>query len=56
MNLSVHFFKKSFLEKYDHVPLYEKENKLLDRDFGYKNVDQLMDVFNNREKDEELND
>ena len=56
MNLSMHFFKKSFLEKYDHVPLSEKENKLLDRDFGYKNVDQLMDAFNNREKDEELND
>ena len=52
----MYFFKKSFLEKYDHIPLSEKENKLLNRDFGYKNVDQLMDAFNNTENDEELND
>ena len=54
--MSMYFFKKSFLEKYDHIPLSEKENKLLNRDFGYKNVDQLMDAFNNTENDEELND
>ena len=38
--------KKSFLEKYDHIPLSKKE-KLLDRDFGYKSIDELVDAFNN---------
>ena len=31
--------RKGFLEKYDQIPLSEKENELLDRDFGYKNID-----------------
>ena len=34
-------FKLRFLEEYNRTPLSEKENKLLDRDFGYKNIDEL---------------
>ena len=33
--------------------LSEKENKLLDRDFGYKNIDELVVAFNNTKTDEE---
>ena len=46
--------RKGFLEKYDQIPLSEKENKLLDRDFGYRNIDELVDVFNNTKTNEEL--
>ena len=46
-------FKLSFLEKYDRTPLSEKENELLDRDFGYKNIDELVDAFNDTKTDEE---
>ena len=46
--------KKSFLEKHDQIPLSEKENELLDRDFGYKNIDELVDGFNNTKTNEEL--
>ena len=34
-------FKLDFLQEYNQTPLSEKENKLLDRDFGYKNIDEL---------------
>ena len=44
----------SFLEKYDLTPLSEKENELLDRDFGYKDVDELVDAFNNTKANKEL--
>ena len=44
----------SFLEKYDLTPLSEKENELLDRDFGYKDVDELVDAFNNTKTNKEL--
>ena len=40
-------FKLSFLEKNYQTELSEKENKLLDRDFGYKNIDELMVAFDN---------
>ena len=43
-----------FLEKYDHTPLSEKENGLLDKDLGYKSIDELMDDFNNTKISEEL--
>ena len=33
--------------------LSEKENKLLDRDFGYKSIDELVVAFNNTKTDEE---
>ena len=36
--------------------LYEKENELLDRDFGYKNIDELVHAFNNTKNDEESNE
>ena len=45
--------KLSFLEQHDQVPLSEKENELLDRDFGYKNIDELVVDFNNTKTDEE---
>ena len=45
--------KLSFLEEHDQVPLYEKENELLDRDFGYKNIDELVHTFNNTKNYEE---
>ena len=44
----------SFSEKYDLTPLSEKENELLDRDFGYKDVDELVDAFNNTKTNKEL--
>ena len=34
-------FKLDFLQEYNQIPLSEKENKLLDRDFGYKDIDEL---------------
>ena len=45
-----YFFKKSFLEKHD------RKNSLLDRDFQYKNIDELMNAFDNTETDEELDE
>ena len=45
--------KLSFLEQHDQVPLSEKENELLDRDFGYKNIDELVHTFNNTKNYEE---
>ena len=45
--------KLSFLEEHDQFPLSEKENELLDRDFGYKNIDELVNAFNNTKTDEE---
>ena len=30
-----------------------KKNELLDRDFGYKNIDELVDAFNDTKTDEE---
>ena len=44
--------KLSFLEEYDQVPLSEKENVLLDRDFRYKNIDELINAFDNTKTDE----
>ena len=48
--------KLGFLEKHDQVPLSEKENELLDRDFGYNNIDDLVNAFNNTKNDEECNE
>ena len=45
-------FKLNFLEKNNQTELSEKENDLLDRDFGYKNIDELMAAFNNTKTDE----
>ena len=46
-------FKSSFLEESNQIPLSEKENKLCDRDFGYKNIDESVLAFNNTKTDEE---
>ena len=46
-------FTLTFLEGYNQTPLSEKENELLDRDFGYKNIDELVLAFNNIKADEE---
>ena len=40
-------FKLSLLEKNNQTEHSKKENKLLDRDFGYKNIDELMAAFDN---------
>ena len=48
--------KLGFLEEHDQVPLSEKENELLDRDFGYNNIDDLVNAFNNTKNDEECNE
>ena len=47
-------FKLNFLQEYNQNPLSEKENKLLNRDFAYKNIDELVLAFNNTKTDDEL--
>ena len=47
-------FKLNFLQEYNQAPYSEKENKLLNRDFGYKHIDELVLAFNNTKTDEEL--
>ena len=49
-------FKLGFSEKNNQTELSEKENKLLDRYFGYKNIDELVVAFNNTKTDEELDE
>ena len=49
-------FKLSVLENHDQTELFEKENKLLNRYFGYKNIDELVVAFNNTKTDEELDE
>ena len=46
--------KKFFSEKYDQNPLSEKENELLDKNFEYKSIDELVDGFNNPKINEKL--
>ena len=48
--------KKFFLEKYDQNPLSEKENELLDQNFEYKSIDELVDGFNNPKINEKLDE
>ena len=48
-------FKLSFLEEHNHSPLSDTETELLDRDFGYKNIDELVDAFNNKKTNEQFN-
>ena len=48
--------KKFFLEKYDQNPLSEKENELLDKNFEYKSIDELVDSFNNPKINEKLDE
>ena len=49
-------FKLSFLEKNNQNELSEKENELLHRDFGYKNIDELIAAFNNIKTDDEFDE
>ena len=46
-------FKLNFFQKYNKTPLSEKENELLNRDFGYKKIDELAFAFDNTKTDEE---
>ena len=48
--------KKFFSEKYDQNPLSEKENELLDKNFEYKSIDELVDGFNNPKINEKLDE
>ena len=47
--------KKSCLSELGHALLSEKENGLLNKDFGFKNIDELVEAFNNTETKEEYN-
>ena len=38
---------KRFLERLEHTPLSEKENEILNKNFGYKNIDKLKDDWEN---------
>ena len=49
-------FNLIFLQEYNQTPLSEKENELLNRDFGYKNIGELAFAFNNTKTDEERNE
>ena len=48
--------KLSFLERNNQTELSEKENELLDRDFVYKNIDELYFAFDNTKTDEEFDE
>ena len=43
-----------FLQKHDQASLSKKENELLNRDIGYKNIGELVLAFNNAKTNEEL--
>ena len=47
--------EKSFLSELDHASLSEKENELLNKNFGFENIDELVEAFNNTEAKEEYN-
>ena len=46
----------SFLEKNYQTELSEKENEVLNRDFGYKNINELIFAFDNTKTDKELDE
>ena len=47
--------QKSFLSELGHASLSKKENGLLNKNFGFKNIDELVEAFNNTETKEEYN-
>ena len=49
-------FKLNFLQEYNKTSFSEKENELLHRYFGYKNINELVLAFNNTKTDEELDE
>ena len=46
---------RNILEKLGHTPLAEKENELLNVNFGYKDIDKLENALNNADTWEEYN-
>ena len=49
-------FKLSFLEKNHQTELSKTENEILDRDFGYENIDELMAAFDNTNTNKEFDE
>ena len=47
--------KKSFLSELGYTLLSEKGNELLHKKFGFENIDELVEAFNNTETKEEYN-
>ena len=47
------FLNERFLERLGHTPLSEKENKILNKNFGYKNIDKLTDDLENAAAEKE---
>ena len=45
--------EKIFLSEINHTPLSEKEDKVLDENFGLKSSDELTEAFNNTKTKEE---
>ena len=46
---------RNILEKLGHTPLAEKENELLNVNFGHKDIDKLENALNNADTREEYN-
>ena len=47
--------KKIFLSELGYTSLSEKGNELLNKNFGFENIDKLVEAFNNTETKEEYN-
>ena len=47
--------KKSFSSELGHASLSENENGLLNKKFGFENINELVEAFNNTETKEEYN-
>ena len=47
--------KKSPLSELGHALLFEKENELLNKNFGFEDIDELVEALNNTETKEEYN-
>ena len=48
--------EKSFLNESGHAPLSEKENELLNKNFGFEKIDELVEIFNNTKTEREYNE
>ena len=48
--------EKCFLSESGHAPLSEKENELLNKNFGFEKIDELVEVFNNTKTEREYNE
>ena len=47
--------KKSLLSELGHALLFEKENELLNKNFGFEDIDELVEALNITETKEEYN-